>query len=175
MNILAYIFIGISLSVDAFSVALAIGTTNFNRKVYYFLPGMIGIFHFIMPVMGNYISLLFIKSLSNKANIIIGIIFMILAVEIYLSKDDQEILINSFITIIILSLTVSLDSLLVGVAIGLRNQNIYIAALLFSLISSLITFFGIYLGTKLKYKYQNIAKSIGIAILIVLSIKYLIS
>lgn len=175
MNILTYIFIGISLSVDAFSVALVIGTTNFNRKVYYLLPCTVGIFHFIMPIIGNFVSSFLVNSLSNKANIIIGIIFIILAIEIYLSKDDQKILINSIITIIILALTVSLDSLLVGLAIGLKEINIYTAALIFSLISSITTFFGIYLGIKLKYKYQSMAKYIGIVILLVLSIKYFIT
>lgn len=129
-----------------------------------------------MPVIGNVISLLVINKLIEKANLIISFIFLILAIEIYKSKDNQEtIFIKNIFMIVLIAFTVSIDSLLVGLALGLKQVNIYLVSIIFSITSGLITFIGITIGNKIKYKYHDYATHLGIIILLVLSFKYLIS
>ena len=57
-----YFFIGLSLSIDAFSLSLSIGTLNLNKKQVAKLPIFIGIFHFFMPFIGILIG----KSIATK-------------------------------------------------------------------------------------------------------------
>ena len=129
-----------------------------------------------MPIIGSYISLLFINILLDKANTIIAIVFLILALEIYHSKDTQKsLIIDNILTIIIISVTVSLDSLLVGLALSLKEINIYVMSFIFSLVSSTLTVVGINIGVKLKNRYHNLANYVGIGILVVLAIKYFVS
>lgn len=176
MQLLIYILIGISLSVDAFSLALAIGVSNNNKKLIVYQPVIVGVFHYIMPIIGSCISSIFINKLLNNANIIISIVFMILAIEIYRSKGNQKIiLINSLITLVFISLTVSLDSLLVGLALSLQDNNIFLVGLIFAFTSAFFSALGLYLGQRIRYKYHNLATYIGISILLVLALKYLIS
>lgn len=175
MSLFIYFFVGLSLSVDAFSIALALSAST-GGKVNYLLPITVGIFHFIMPIIGSYISLLFINILLDKANTIIAIVFLILALEIYHSKDTQKsLIIDNILTIIIISVTVSLDSLLVGLALSLKEINIYVMSFIFSLVSSTLTVIGINIGVKLKNRHHNLANYVGIGILVVLAIKYFVS
>ena len=51
-ELLIYFFIGISLSIDAFSIAISLSTTNIDNKDLIKLPLMVGLFHFCMPLLG---------------------------------------------------------------------------------------------------------------------------
>ena len=60
MNIILVFLIAISLSMDAFSLALAYGTNSLNKKEIRTLSTIVGIYHFFMPIIGmligNYIT-----------------------------------------------------------------------------------------------------------------------
>ena len=52
-KVLIYFFIGISLSADAFSLSLVLGTIIKKKKNITLFPVIVGIFHFIMTNIGN--------------------------------------------------------------------------------------------------------------------------
>ena len=58
-KVLIYFFIGISLSMDAFTLSLSIGTTSPKKKNQLLLSILIGSFHFFMPIIGNKIGNIF--------------------------------------------------------------------------------------------------------------------
>ena len=58
-EIVSIILIGISLSMDTFSLSLSLGSLT-NLKRIKIVPLVVGIFHFFMPLLGN---LLGIKSI----------------------------------------------------------------------------------------------------------------
>ena len=54
MSILfSLILIGISLSMDTFSISLSIGSCNISKKNILFFTLFVGILHFFMPLIGN--------------------------------------------------------------------------------------------------------------------------
>ena len=53
MNIILIVIIAISLSMDAFSLALAYGTLQLPPKRIFLLTIIVGIYHFIMPIIGR--------------------------------------------------------------------------------------------------------------------------
>lgn len=174
-NILIYFVMAIGLSMDAFSLALAYGTTKIpiNKKV--LLSITVGVFHFFMPKLGALIGTELLLNYIAKANYLVGIIFLILAIEMLLSRKEEKTgSITNMISIILFSFTVSIDSFSVGIALSLTTTNINSPCIIFALISTLFTFLGVELGSKIAYKFENKAEYIGIIILLILGIKYLI-
>ena len=80
------LIIGISLSMDAFSLSLIYGTYGLLNKEKLFLSIIVGLFHFIMPLFGilfgNVISSYFVSGF----NIVLGIIFGFIGVEMIISS-----------------------------------------------------------------------------------------
>ena len=161
---------------DAFSLALSIGTTSPSNKNIIKTAFTVGLFHFFMPMIGFIIGSFFKTKITLGINYLTSILFLLLAFEIYKNKDndEKEELLNN-INIILISLSVSIDSLTVGVALGLNNEFIVPASITFSIISSIFTYIGLVLGKKLENKYKKTATIIGIILLFLISIKYLIN
>ena len=174
MNLI-YFFVGIGLSMDAFSLSLSLGTTNPTNKNILKTSITVGIFHFIMPLLGYFIGNTFKYNISG-INILTFLLFLVLAIEMYKNKDEDtdKSLLNN-ITIILIALSVSIDSFTVGIALGLNNEFIYIASMIFSLTSSIFTYSGLILGKKLNQKYKKTSIYIGIILLLIVGFKYLIN
>lgn len=176
-SIFFYIFLAIGLSMDAFSLALAYGTNKPIKKNIFILSLLVGSFHFIMPNLGNIIGNSILKGFILYGNIITGLVFLFLTIQMLLSfKEKEEVsTLTSFFEIILFSLAVSVDSFTIGIALSLENNNLIIAGLIFSIISFLFTFSGLILGRFLSEKSGNISKIIGVIILFIFTIRYLLN
>lgn len=173
-QILIYFFMAIALSMDAFSLAIAYGTTDIPIRKKVILSIAVGIFHFVMPKLGAYLGTELLLNYIAKANYIVGIIFIILGIEMFVSRNDEhQGNITNFLSIIIFAFTVSIDSFSVGIALSLTTKTIMTACLIFAITSMSFTFLGINLGKKLAEKFEKKAEYLGILILILLGIKYL--
>lgn len=169
---LIYFFIAVGLSMDAFSLAIAYATNGISMKKTIMLSMSVGLFHYAMPLIGSIVG----KKLDfiiNSSNIIVGMIFLILAIEMYISKDEEiKCPITNILSIIFFSLTVSLDSFSVGLALSLLNNNIYLAFIIFSITSAIFTLLGLLIGKYLSKKFEKKAIYFGIVILFLLALKY---
>lgn len=171
---LIYFFIAVGLSMDAFTMALAYGTSIGKVSKGLVLSYFVGIFHFFMSIVGSALGNGFQNIVSNSDKIV-GIILLILAIQMYMTRNEEKKdLIFSFFTTVLFSFTVSIDSFSVGVGLGLSNTNIIYPAIIFSIVSFIITLFGLLLGKKLSDKLGLLATYIGIAILLILSLWYLL-
>lgn len=172
MNIFLLILIGISLSMDTFSLALSLGTFYSDKLKYIKLSLMVGIFHFVMPllgnIMGNKIKLFF----KIPSNILLFSIFIFIALEMFIdlfSKNEKKFNL-SFFNMILFSFTVSMDSFTIGIGINDLTKYPYLGYLIFMIVSSVFTLLGLNMG---KYAYATIgklAKIIGLFIIIILAV-----
>lgn len=159
---------------DAFSLAIAYGTNNLKKIKIITISLFVGLFHYFMPSIGSMIGNQFFNNFIKHSNIIVGIIFIILAIEMILSiKEEKNIKIDNIIEIIIFSLTVSIDSFSVGVALGITKANILLCSIIFSITSLIFTFIGLMIGKYLNKKYGEKSTIIGIIILFIISLKYI--
>lgn len=173
-KLLIYFFMAIGLSMDAFTLALAYGTNSLGLKKRLLLSNIVGIFHFLMPKLGELIGSQFLSNFITKANYIVGIVFIILAVEMFISrKEEEKGTITSLLSMVVFAITVSIDSFSVGLVLSLTTNSITIAGLIFSVVSFLFTFLGVTLGNKLSEKYGERATYIGMIILFILGINYI--
>ena len=173
-EIVSILLIGISLSMDTFSLSLTLGTISENKLIK-ILPLFVGIFHFFMPILGNIIGVALINLLNLASNIILGTVLIVLGINLaihYFKDESAEINLN-IIGILIFALSVSIDSFSVGLGINDITNNYYIASIIFALCSAAFTYLGIIIGkysSKLIGKYAII---LGIFLLLILGIFHL--
>jgi len=172
-NITTDFLIAIALSMDAFSISICTSTSNLLTKTKIILfPIIVGILHFIMPLLGNYLGLIISINLEKMANYILGIIFLILSIELLTSKEKENTYKINYIYLFLIALTVSIDSFTVGLGLSLTNQYTLLSSLIFSIVSAFFTILGITIGKYLNKKIEQRANLIGSILLFILSIKY---
>ena len=167
---LSIFFIGLSLSIDAFIVSLSIGM-KISKIERIIIPLTIGIMHFIMPLIGHFLGYQVLYIINLNPKIIVAIILLYLAIIMYLDrKKEKKVSITSFISIILLAFSVSIDSFSVGLGLdGLTNK--YLAcSLIFSLCSSCITYIGLITSKYSLLLLKEKAIYLGIIILLIISI-----
>ena len=171
MHLISIIMIAVGLSMDAFSLAILYGTLNFNKRKTLTLAGSVGVFHFFMPLFGNLVGLFLLNLLPISSNIVVGIIFFTISIQMLMSifKKEEIVDLKGTFAIILFAFTVSIDSFSIGIA--LVNSNILIPIILFSITSFLFTYFGLNIGKKIS-QIKGVNK-IGGILLIALSIYYL--
>ncbi len=163
--------IALSLSMDAFSLALAYGTNKIEKK--YPLSITVGLFHFIMPIIGYLIGTIVMQIIKIKPNIIVSIILIFIGISMCIKKEEKIIPIKNIIEILLFSTAVSLDSFSVGIGLKAITNNIYKASFIFSITAGIITHLGLILGQKISKKIGYLAPIIGGIFLILIGIMYI--
>ncbi|MBQ6135158.1 MAG: manganese efflux pump [Bacilli bacterium] len=173
-KILTYTLMGISLSMDAFSLSLSLGMMSPPKDKVKIIIILVGIFHFLMPLLGNIVGEAIQRVGNINGNRITSLIFLSLALQMILTIKKEEKIDLKIKAILLLAFTVSIDSLSVGLAFGLTNEKKLLASFLFMIISSSFTYMGFFLGKKLYQGLEEKATNLGILIMIGMAIKYLI-
>ncbi len=176
MEILSLIIVGIALSMDTFSLSLGIGMWSHDNKKALKLALIVGIMHFIMPFIGMLLGTELSKFLEINADILLGIILMLIAVQMFIDilKHEEEKFDLSIIGMMIFAVGVSLDSFSVGIGLKAITSNVYLGMTIFAICSFLFTFTGIIMGrfaNKIMGVYANI---IGVIILFILGLVHLL-
>lgn len=176
MEIITIFLIAISLSMDAFSLALIYGTKGINSKDKKILSLIVGAYHFIMPLIGLLFGTLIINKLTINTNILVGAILALIAIEMIISsfKNKEEKFLISLPGYFLFGLSVSIDSLTTGIGLRAISNNIFLCSFTFSLTSLIFTYLGLNLGNILNKKYGKVSTIIGGIILLILGIMYIL-
>ena len=175
MHLISVIMIAIGLSMDAFSLAILYGTLNFTKRKALTLAGFVGAFHFFMPLLGNFIGLIILSILPISSNIVVGIIFLIISIQMLISvfKEEEVVDLKGLSSLLLFAFTVSLDSFSVGIGLSAVCDNKLLAVSIFSLTSFIFTFLGLTIGSKLNEKFGKISTLLGSIVLMCLALVYL--
>ena len=165
------LLIGISLSMDAFSLALVYAIQGMTKKQKIILSIIVGIYHFIMPLIG----LTFGTILSNinliSIDIIATIILIYIGIDLIISnfkkEDKLEIKKTGFL---IFGLSVSIDSLTTGIGLKAITNKFILSSTIFLLTSLTFTYLGLILGNIISNKIGSYSKAIGGIVLIIIAI-----
>lgn len=175
MNILISLFIiGLSLSMDTFSICLSIGTFNISSLKIIKLTLFVGLMHFFMPLLGSLIGIFIVDTLNLNVHFLLGLILLFIGIEMILDfkNDNKEFNLNT-LGLLLISLSVSLDSFSTGIGIKAICNNVFLAGFIFSICAASFTYLGLLIGKYSNKKLGNYAKIIGIIILFVLGIYFL--
>lgn len=174
MHALIIIIIAISLSMDAFSLSLAYGTLNINKKDIRLLSFVVGMYHFFMPLLGMFIGSIILSLLPISPNIIVFIVLLFIGIEMIgesrnnHTREDMQVM--NIRDLFLFAFAVSLDSFSVGIGLKSISQHFVLSAITFSFTSFFFTYIGLILGKKINNKLGSISTFIGGMILILIGV-----
>ena len=167
--------IAISLSMDAFSLALAYGTLPLSKKEINILSLIVGLYHFFMPILGMILGKFVTNLLKINGHIMVLAIFTFIGISMILEnfKYEKKSYKMRIKEMILFGFAVSIDSFSVGVGINSISDNYLLCSFIFALTSFVFTHLGLLLGCKLNKLVGKISTVIGGISLIILGIIYL--
>lgn len=170
------ISIAIALSLDAFSLSLSLGTFERNIKKYLKFAILVGICHFIMPFLGAFTNQLLLNNFVINGNKLMGIILLILACQMIIEffKHNEDNFNLHFKELVLLALSVSLDSYFTGIGLKSITQYLILSFTIFSIVSFIFTFVGCLMGKFGKKYLGRYANGFAILLLCLLGVKYLL-
>lgn len=177
MNIFfACFLVGVSLSMDAFSLALIYGTYGINKKNMLLLASIVGLFHFFMPLFGLGIGSVINTFLNFDIGIVVPIIFGIIGVEMIISsiKNEDVNVLVSLVGFFLFGLSVSIDSFTTGIGLSFISNNYLMCSFIFMFISGLFTYLGLNIGNRISEKIGNVSTVIGGIIMLFLALYYFV-
>lgn len=187
MMFVEVMLLSVTLSLDAFSVALSKGmaTKDFKIKHSLLCGGWFGLFQAIMPLIGYFAfkllsdNISFIESLDHWfAFIALLFIGVKMIYESFKEGDENTNSSYAFKIMLGMAIATSIDALAAGIPIATNNDNIWINVISIGITTFIFSSLGVFLGYKLGSKLKNIlgnkVEIIGGIILILLGLKILI-
>lgn len=187
MSLLETITLAIALGTDAFSVAIVCGVQQFKTKSIFQISLVIAVFHIMMPLTGFYggrfiqdilISIFNLNEGIDRVFNIIGaglllLIGLYMVLEKWLDTRDDicKFNLNGW-GMIILAFSVSVDSLSVGISLGMLGSITLLMLLLIGSTAGLMMGTGLYFGSKLGHFLGEEAQFLGGIALIFLGLHF---
>ena len=175
MHSFLLVMIAVSLSMDAFSLSLAYGTLNLDKKKIYTLTTIVGIYHFFMPLLGYKIGTIIMNLLPLNPNILVFLVLLLIGIQMIFDsfKEEKIETLTSFSQLLIFGFAVAIDSFSVGLGFSSLTNQYGLVALLFALSSAFFTYLGLQLGKQINKKIGKFSTIIGGVFLILIGIVYL--
>lgn len=176
MNVLfTCILIGISLSMDAFSLALLYGTYGLAKNEEITLSIIVGLFHFFMPLIGLFFGNMIFHYFVVDANFVVGIIFGLIGFEMFISsfREEEVKILIGFVPFLLFGLSVSVDSLTTGIGLSSISDNYLMVSSIFMLFSGGFTYLGLKLGGFFSKRFGKLATIFGGGMMITLGLFYI--
>lgn len=172
-EILNILLVGVALSMDTFSLSLGVGTYNLEKKKCFILSFLVGLMHFIMPLLGNMVGNQIMRFFELNSNLFLGCILLFIAGNLLvdmLKKEEDTTIDLSFLGMLLFAFGVSIDAFSTGLALTAITTNKFLAMLLFSMTSFTFTYIGLNIGKYVSKKLGNKASILGFILLIALGI-----
>lgn len=166
-----------ALSMDAFAVSIGLGIKNKEDiKILALKAGLFfGIFQALMPFIGHLGGVGIQKYIQGFDTIIACILLLLIGGNmIYnaLNKTNKEDL--SKITnklLFLLAIATSIDAMAAGFTLHLFDLNVYLSLCIIGFTTFIVSYLGVYVGSKGGLKYESKAEILGGVVLIIIGVK----
>ncbi|WP_240376174.1 manganese efflux pump MntP family protein [Bacillus piscicola] len=161
---------GFALSMDAFSMSLAVAMQNNQHVNKLRVAVVVGLFHMVMPYIGLTSGRWIASTFEQIALIAAGALLAIIGLQMIKagwSSDEnvQSVIVPHGFGLFAFALLVSLDSFSIGISLGILNAPLLSVLLVFGLFSAFFTWGGLTLGGHLQYTFGRYGEIIGGVIL----------
>ena len=172
MSLIEIILIGLSLSMDAFSISIILGLKNNRKKIGIITSFSFGLFQFLMPILGFYFGNILSDKIINYQYFFSSIILIIIGILMFQEKGINEKNTNINIKeLFFLSIATSIDAFVIGISFSFSKNSIFSSSIIIGIITFIMCFIGYYLGYIFNKKAHQYANIIGGITLIILGIK----
>jgi putative Mn2+ efflux pump MntP len=166
------------LGIDAFSVALGVGTGGSTFRQTFRLSFHFGLFQFIMPIIGWLLGQNVISLIQRYDHwVAFGILFAIGLRMIYeafhhksgKTKGDR----TRKWSLVTLSIATSIDALGAGIGMGIWGTSLFYPCIIIGITAGIMTLIGMKLGGIMSTVIGDRMEAVGGAVLVLLSLKML--
>jgi len=179
--------VAVALGTDAFSVAIVVGMQKYNIREIFKISGIIALFHIFMPLSGLYGAYFIEGLLKNVFNLngridyvlsLVGsglllLIGFYMVIEKWLGRKEEICYLKlRGWRLMALALSLSIDSLSVGISLGMLGNINSVLILLIGLTAGLMMATGLYFGSKIGYWIGDEAQIFGGLALILLGLHF---
>lgn len=169
------IFLGMAMGLNNALASVALGTMNMKRSHQLRTALMFGLFEAIMPIIGLFVGAQLANLVGNKAHYIGVIVLVGLGLYLFFKPEDESDDVKpkkAGVQSVLLAVALSLDNLTVGFGLGMMNVPLGLAALVFGIVSLIMTLIGLeigrYLGTKLTVSVDKLSGAVLLLIGVVM-------
>ena len=188
MSFVEILFIGIGLSMDAFSVSIGKGLTTkrFSWRMALTCGLWFGFFQALMPLIGYFLGAQFEQYITAVDHwIAFGLLFLIgvnMIREAFSGKEESDASVisreerpkQSIKTMFLLAIATSIDALAVGVSFACIQVKIWSSVLIIGLTTFAFSVAGVKIGNVFGSKFEKSAGILGGIILILIGLKILL-
>ncbi|MFA6891906.1 MAG: manganese efflux pump MntP family protein [Sphaerochaetaceae bacterium] len=186
MGIVDFILLGVSLSMDAFAIAMCKGLCmrgGVNYRNATIIAGFFGFFQFLMPVLGWTLGVRFEKYITDIDHWIAFVLLCYLGGRMIWDacherdKDPESCPADERLDIkelLLMAIATSIDALAVGITLAFLSVNIWYASTVIGFTTFIISFAGVAIGNKFGNRFQFGAKVFGGTVLILIGLKILL-
>ena len=180
MELWEIFLIGISLSMDAFAVAVCKGLTLCKVKLSQAITvGLyFGIFQGLMPLIGYFLASTVASKIADYSFYIAFALLLLIGANMIkeaIKGDDDTCSISlSFKEMVPLALATSIDALAVGVSFALVDVEIFSSVTVIGVTTFVLSALGTLLGAFVGAKFRKIATIIGGSVLVLMGVKILL-
>ena len=174
MKIIEIILIGLSLSMDAFTISISKGLKTSKIKTGIIVSFCFGLFQLIMPILGFYFGNILSNKIINYHSYFSSI--LLITIGILMIKEDKTNELDfklNYKELLILSIATSIDAFIIGISFSFLNINIFNSSIIIGIITFIMCMIGYYLGHLFNKKAHQYSNYIGGITLIILGIKSL--
>ncbi len=182
MGLIAVLLTAVSVSMDAFAVAMCKGLSlgkGFKIRHAVKIGAYFGIFQAVMPLIGYFLGSMFMQYIEAVdhwvAFILLAVIGANMIKEAFEKEEDEcDCCKLDAKNMLVLSIATSIDAMAVGVALSTQEIEIFSSVLLIGLTTFMFSFVGVKIGNIFGSKYKSKAEICGGAILIGMGLKFLL-
>lgn len=170
------IIMAFAVGLDAFSVSLGLGM-QFLRLRHIFLIGcLFGFPHMLFPLLGLLIGKKLSVEIGQYTMVIGSSLLILIGLQMLFSAFNYEVKQLTMPTnshLLLLALTVSLDSFPVGLSLGLSGAKVFLTLIFFGMSSTLLTWTGLLIGRKVHHYLGAYSEMLGGSVLCTLGLFFL--
>ena len=169
--------LAIALAIDAMLVSFSYGLIIDEKKLLnaFLLAFAFGLFQFLMPVLGYYLTDIFYDNLAVYSKWIVFSIFIFLGLKFLKSafekKEEVKIICISFFCLLCLAIATSIDALGAGISIKLLNVKPYYPSCVIGIVTFILSISGFYIANVFKKLPSRPVEVFGALLLIYLALK----
>lgn len=149
-QVLTLSMIALALGMDAFSMGIGLGMRRLSVRQMAWLSLSVGLFHVLMPLVGMGLGHVLSSVIKEIAVMFGGGMLCLLGLnmlyQVIKGSDTKKIQIQSAAETLVLSLSVSMDSLSAGLSLGLFETDVILAVFLFGAAGLIMAGVGLLLG-----------------------------
>ncbi|MDZ5711228.1 manganese efflux pump MntP [Jeotgalibacillus haloalkalitolerans] len=164
------IFLALALGMDALSASIAAGAQPVSVKAKWIISTLVGLLHTVLPAAGMVIGSSLLDAMNWFGMVLLVFIGLQMIFAGFKSKKEQPMVLTPF-KWLAFSIAVSLDSLSIGITLGITDLSDSQALIIFGIAAFLMTRIGFALGGLVTLTAGRFSEVIGGSILIGLALR----